>query len=416
MKPNKKQKTILDDWMNTSNYVYNKTVEFINDGHCINFQMLRDTLVTKNTKKNNAEYIEIANDIKSLHILKKDGDHNKIKELIKEKQIHLRNSAKKLKSEKNTRISDWEYNTPKEIRAGAVNDVCKAYKTGFSNLKAGNINHFKLGFRKYTGSKCIVVPKNFLKQTNGTIQLAPAFFDADSNFKMGPRNIKKYKHLEITYDSRIIKKNNEYWFVIPIPIKNKVKKQYATTYCGVDPGIRTFMTTFGNDGYTEYTHRQDLLNALFNKLRSIKKMRTNKLRNRIRKKSLSKIETRKTNLINELHWKVINDMVAKNDYIFYGDIKSHDIVKNGKNRSLNRNCCDLKLYQFKERLLYKATTQSKKVILVNESFTTQTCSFCGVINKPGLSKVYTCKTCNCRVGRDINASKNILMKGLIKLL
>ena len=30
----------------------------------------------------------------------------------------------------------------KHVRAGSVNDVCKAYKTGFTNLKLGNIKGF----------------------------------------------------------------------------------------------------------------------------------------------------------------------------------------------------------------------------------------------------------------------------------
>ena len=42
-------------------------------------------------------------------------------------------------------------------------------------------------------------------------------------------------------------------------------------------------------------------------------------------------------------------------------------------------------------------------------------SFCGIIYKPGCSKVYECKNCNKCIDRDINASKNILMKGILSL-
>ena len=51
---NQQQRKIIDNWINTSNYVYNKTLEKINNGHVIN--SLRDLLVTDYTKKNSKEY------------------------------------------------------------------------------------------------------------------------------------------------------------------------------------------------------------------------------------------------------------------------------------------------------------------------------------------------------------------------
>ena len=100
--------------------------------------------------------------------------------------------------------------------------------------------------------------------------------------------------------------------------------------------------------------------------------------------------------------------------IFYGDIKSHNIVKHKKNCNLNRGINDIKFYTFKERLLYKAQQQNKIVKLVNEAFTTQTCSFCGANNKPKQLEIYNCYVCKILVGRDVNASKNILMKDIIE--
>ncbi|KAJ3001699.1 UNVERIFIED_CONTAM: hypothetical protein HDU68_006710, partial [Siphonaria sp. JEL0065] len=47
-------------------------------------------------------------------------------------------------------------------------------------------------------------------------------------------------------------------------------------------------------------------------------------------------------------------MFSRNDVIFYGDFKSHGVVKNGVNKTLNQQINDLKFFQFKQRLLYKA--------------------------------------------------------------
>ena len=104
----------------------------------------------------------------------------------------------------------------------------------------------------------------------------------------------------------------------------------------------------------------------------------------------------------------------KNDVLYLGDIKSHDIVKNGKNKNLNRAFNDLKFFQFKQRLLYKASLLSKQVILVKEHYTTKCCSSCGIINNNvGSKEVFECQSCNLKTRRDMNASKNMKLKGLV---
>ena len=81
-------------------------------------------------------------------------------------------------------------------------------------------------------------------------------------------------------------------------------------------------------------------------------------------------------------------------------------------RTLNTSMNNLKFFKFKQRLLFKAIERGKRVFEVKEQYTTQTCSFCGSMYKPGLSRVYYCSKCKKSIGRDVNASKNILMKGI----
>ena len=436
MKPSQQQRMILDEWINTSNYVYNKTVETIyKKKQPANFQSLRDLLVTANTKKHNIEYITISNKIKQLgaekSILKKTllkiskTDLPRSREILQEilekesiiktENAVLRSTAKLLSSKKNDGIHDWELKTPKEVRAGSVNDVCKAIKTGIANLKAGNIKYFRLGFRKRKENyKSAVIPKNFLKNNYGTIQIAPEFFKENCKFKMGKKTIKKHKMLEINYDSRIVKQMNEYWLIVPISVKIQ-EKTAPVNYCGIDPGSRTFMTAFGNEGCLEYKHNDLKIKSLDAKIKMLKN-KPRKAYHRVSKSKIIKIERKKEYLINEIHWKTINHLLKTNDFIFYGNIKSHGIVKNGKNRNLNTSMNNLKFYKFKERLLFKSVERNKQVFLVNESYTTQTCSNCGSNNKPGCSSVYSCRNCKKKVGRDVNAAKNILMKGIIENL
>lgn len=432
---NQQQAKIINEWLNTSNYVYNKTLEKIKDGHKINFFNLRDLLVTNITKKSSAEYKsfdEIINKLKKEKMniyqeIKNNKDNkNKLEKKLSDKQLEIdtqnqlrRDAVKKIKGNKNNNIENWELNTPKEIRACAVNDVCKAYKTGFSQLKSGLIKFFNMKYRKKINQKqSLTIPSTFLKLNNNHVKIAPTFLKDNSNFKIGKNTIKKLQKLkekniivDIQHDSKLIKEKNKFWLYVPIT-ENQVNSSKLVNYCGVDPGVRTFLTTFGNNGCFEYKHNKRLLNNLNNQIDSIK--RTKLSRARTRKKSFNKRENKKTNIINELHWLSIKHLLKNNDVIFYGDIKSHDIVKHKKNHNLNRAVNDLKFYIFKERLLYKALQKNKIVKLVNEAYTTQTCSFCGANNKPKQLEMYTCSSCNISCGRDINASKNILMKGMIE--
>jgi site-specific recombinase XerC len=169
---NQQQKVIIDDWINTSNYVYNKTLEKIKKGHKVNFMSLRDLLVTNNTKKHSDEYKsfddiiiklkqekQIINEkIKKYKLCNLNNKKELIDKLNKELKIKIneiqiinkqrRHLVKNIKSTKNNEINNWELKTPKEIRASAVNDVCLAYKTAFSNLKNNNITSFNLNYRK----------------------------------------------------------------------------------------------------------------------------------------------------------------------------------------------------------------------------------------------------------------------------
>jgi putative transposase len=231
---------------------------------------------------------------------------------------------------------------------------------------------------------------------------------------MGKKTIKKHRNLVIEHDCRLVKQKNVFWVIIPIPVEITEKKP-PINYCGIDPGVKTFMTSFGNNGCIEYKYNEKTLQKL-NKKISYLTDRRRPNRKRVTKKKINRIETRKANLVDELHWKTINRLLKMNDFIFYGDIKSHDIVKNGKNRTLNTDMNNLKFYKFKQRLLFKSIERGKKVYEVKEHYTTQTCSFCGSMYKPGLSRVYHCRNCEKNIGRDVNAAKNILMKGIISCI
>ncbi len=428
--PTENQKKILKNWFDNCNYLYNKAVEEVEvRKHPVNFISLRDLLVTYSTRKSNDEYKNISDQLKQLDKEIKLVENEDEKNKLVIRKTNLKNQQNNLDTSINNRIKSWELETPKQIRSNAIADVVKAYKTSFENLKQGNIRFFKIKYRKKLDA-----PKSFVlepQQISVTIQddityftIMPQFFGKENcKFTIGKSDRKKLKDFKIDNNCRIIKENEDYFILVPIPItfvdRNEIFKtsSLTTKYSGKDPGLTTFMTSVSNENVKQYTHNVLLLKKLNHKIFLMKEFRKRKYGStRVRKKAFNKLEKKKSNVVDEIHWKTINDIIKDNDVIFYGDIKSHDIVKNGKIKVINQRFNDLKFYKFKQRLLYKAKLHGKTVIEVNESNTTKCCSNCGTLSTPKNSKVYVCLKCEKKFERDENSGKNMMIKGILYLL
>ena len=99
------QRMIIDEWINTSRYVYNKTINLINNGHPIDHFQLRDKLVTENTKKDNKEYKdfitelrELTDERKRINVLLQKCAKNSNKELLTQLEIQEQKIIDKKKS------------------------------------------------------------------------------------------------------------------------------------------------------------------------------------------------------------------------------------------------------------------------------------------------------------------------------
>jgi transposase len=409
------QKKIINEFIDTSRYVYNKTLEYLKKGHSNNFFNLRDLLVTYETKKGNVFVKEYDSRIKELNNrlrecteLESDIYKEQLKLLKKEKAEKM----KQVDSEKNPLVKEFELRTPQTIRAYAVKQCCDAMKSGMSNLQNGNIKYFNMKYRKKSSrQQGVELEPDQISLKDGTFRILPQFFGDNCYLKIHNRMKKKLlkNDTKIKHNVEIIRNNNnEYWLYLVIPTVIKDKKRNPDRVAGIDLGVRTFATVFSNTlqdesmretKVYEYNHRMDLLKKLNDKLDLLKSLK------KVQRRKMCKLEQRKKNLVDSLHWDFINDILENNDIILLGLIKSHNIVKGGHNRKLNRDFCDLKFFLQRQRLFYKASVYQKKVILVKEHYTTKTCSNCGTLNqKIGSSKIFECASCKMVADRDINAS------------
>lgn len=418
LKPTLQQRKLINEIFDVTRYIYNKANAIVKtDIKLANFQDLRNKLVTEKTNLDKESYkiASIPLDVNSENKTNSINENEILFYICQRRQL-LQDRRDAVKNEIptiNNQIRDFEKRVSKEIRACAVKNLCDAYKTALANFKAGNIKYFNINYKKKNDIKqCFELASTDIKMTNAGIRICPTNFGEHSIFRIGKKNHKKYKDIIIKSNCDLIKRNDGYYIGLVLPTEQKDNEVFEK-FCGVDPGVRTFLTCYGSNGIVEYQHDKPYLKKLNSLLIKLKNKRNKK---RIRKKTLTKIDVKRKNFIDDVHWKSINSMLKLNDVIFFGDIKSHNIVNGGKNPNLNRQMNELKFYIFKSRLLYKAKLFNKKVVFVNESYTTQCCSCCGELNKTiGSSQIYTCKNKNCNAvyGRDINSAKNIAMKGLL---
>ena len=117
------------------------------------------------------------------------------------------------------------------------------------------------------------------------------------------------------------------------------------------------------------------------------------------------------NLIDDLHWKSINYITSNFDTIFIPRFESQEIGKKMMSRKTNRDLFQLKHYRFLERLKSKCRMiDGCNLIVCTEEYTSKTCGNCGILNDIGSREMYDCKGCLYRVDRDINGSRNIMIK------
>jgi putative transposase len=391
---------------------------------------LRDRLVTCDTKKGDTQYknnselkgllmeqLDIIYEMDPLLVLPSTK-----KEIIESLGAGVREANRYIQSVENAEIKDFEKKIHKNIRADAVKVCCEMYKSANSNLKNGNIKWFDITYKKKSSpSKCFGgIDKNMIKFKNQKIQMMTSKLGKDlCDFTVSKKSYAKYSGKNIAGECKVFYQKGNYFVGLTLLTseKNTIKTQKV---CGIDPGLRSFCTVYDNGNVLEINQNRSYIKALNDKIKTLKKRRVrpmtekDALKKRRRKRHFNKIEKKKIDYTNSLHWTTITFLLSTYDAILLGDIKSHDIVKKGLNKSNNREFNDLKFFVFKQRLIYKAGLANKFVKLVNEFNTTKCCSSCGNLNHlVGSSEIYNCDKCKMVCGRDSNAAKNILLKGIL---
>ena len=128
----------------------------------------------------------------------------------------------------------------------------------------------------------------------------------------------------------------------------------------------------------------------------------------------SKIANRRKDRLQKLTTSIVKDF----DTVVVEDLQTSNMLKN---HNLAKGISNASWYEFVRELEYKCNWYGKQLIKVNARNTSRRCSNCGMLNKEFSRLIqnewmavrqWDCPTCGTHLDRDINASVNILNKGL----
>ena len=168
--------------------------------------------------------------------------------------------------------------------------------------------------------------------------------------------------------------------------------------CGIDLGLKTQATL--SDG--NKLERENFTRKHEKKLAVAQRAG--------KKRWVKAIHAKIKNRRKDWNHKKTTELVHDYDYIAVGNVSSSKLKKTRMAKSVS----DAGWSQFKTMLEYKAIRLGVEVKVVNESFSTVTCSQCGERTGPkGLSDLkvreWICSSCHTSHHRDVNAAMNILL-------
>jgi len=323
-----------------------------------------------------------------------------------------------LREEKDTKAFKPEWWSQKDIHSrtprGVAKKISQNLNSVMSNYQNGNIKDFKINYKSR---------KNPIQTALYEDEQFPSFIKnikshywytnydnkkVKTSFKSIFNNSKN-RGFEIIYDSLTDKYflhyPVEYNFYIEDDRRNESQISYFLSsnenICALDPGIRKFLVGYDPKGKIIFIGdkaREKLCKLLL----EVDKNKSPILWRQIK------------NLVNELHWKTISYLVENYDTILLPEFRVSEMVKGKKlSKMTKRLMLIFSFYQFKQKLKWKCSLYNKKLIIVNESYTSKTCTNCfNIKNNLGSSETYKCNNCDIKIDRDINGARNIFIKNM----
>ena len=316
---------------------------------------------------------------------------------------------------------------PTASKQKAVTEFFTQLKT---NLKKGGKFEMKFKSKLHSPQQCLPYGSCKVIADNSTIVLPYNPGGNKSSFKeivlfmkqgvpeaLKTRNDTKFIREEV----KILRsRNGNLHVVIPITLSQHQEDEDClrpVQVVSMDPGVRTFQTFYTPDGRCgKIGTSLDKVFVLLHKIdKTISKLSkplslNAKKRRRLKRSKYRQID-RVKNVRDDFHRKTCVWLLRNFDFILLPALSTKQVAPKLSSKTC-RAMYTWSHYAFKQRLLDMSQKYThKKVIIVDERFTTMTCGKCFTANyNVGASKVFSCAQCGLESDRDVHAARNILLR------
>ena len=212
------------------------------------------------------------------------------------------------------------------------------------------------------------------------------------------------------------------WFICAQKLIETVGQSeiQAMSIVSLDPGVRDFMTSYCMNQSITYGNNF-LYDRIYPKLKDLDMLYS--LRSKCKndqwkvhyQKRIDKLSNSIRDNINDLHKRVAFDLVSNYDIILIPKFETSNMVskKNGRklaNKTV-RSMLGLSHYKFQQHLQWMCKKYGKRMVYVNESYTSKTKSWNGDIMANLGSKRVIKEECMV-IDRDINGARGIMLRAL----
>jgi len=290
---------------------------------------------------------------------------------------------------------EWITDVPSQSLQNSLERLERSYKNFFRTYKIGG------GFPKYKSKRTYksILFKSATLISNNVIKLA----------KIGEVKFfkDKSKILGTVKTAQIIKEPTGYFICITCDgVSKNISNPDESQVVGIDMGITHFCIDSNGNFISNPKHFKIYERRLRIENRSLARKTKGSSSWKKQARKLSLLHHKIGNVRKDFLHKESTKMAKLYHTVYLEDLKIKNMVRN---KNLSKHILDCGWGMFRSMLEYKTN-----VFAVNPRYTSQTCNACGEVNaKSRISQSeFVCKSCGHISNADVNASKNILSKGI----
>lgn len=208
-------------------------------------------------------------------------------------------------------------------------------------------------------------------------------------------------------DSYITKQDGDFYIHIKVEKDVEPQSEYSGVL-GVDLGVRHVAVTWNSVREKPRFYGKEL-----RKIRGKYHYLRRKLQSEKKTEAVKKIKDREhrkvDNQIHEVSREIVEKAKESDLAIFIGDLSGYRNSDFGS--KVNRKLHSAPTHDLKQQIRYKAEEEGVLCKVIDESYTTVTCSSCGYERDSRPGKEFKCPECDYQVNSDVNGAKNITERG-----